>query len=73
MATSFGRPARRTTARCPHCLSQKSLLRASADLPLYLRLLGGHTWCDACLRHYFQLRFFGLLVPITEPKGWKTV
>ena len=61
------------SGRCPHCLSRKSLMRVSADLPFYLRLFGEHRWCDACLRHYFQLRLFGLLVPIAEPKSWEPV
>jgi hypothetical protein len=30
-------------------------------------------WCHACLHRYFQVRFFGLLVPKAEPKSWETV
>ena len=72
MAIVSGRLGRRTSIRCPHCLSRKSLSRDSADLPGYLRSLGDHLWCDACLRHYFRIRLLGLLFPMGEPKRWQT-
>lgn len=53
--------------RCPHCLSQKPLTRTDS-LPMYLRVFGQRLSCDACLHHYFFVRFLGIFIPVPEPR-----
>jgi hypothetical protein len=56
-----------TCARCPHCLSQKPLIR-SGRVPFYLRPFGERLTCDACLHHFFWVRLLGVFIAMPEPR-----
>lgn len=56
-----------TSVRCPHCLSQKPMIR-NGRLPVYLRWFGERLTCDACLHHFFWVRLLGIFINVPEPQ-----